>query len=403
MHKQFDDILTKKIADTFEQYEEPYNPDNWLLLQKKLQKRQSKKIILWNMIAKAAIFIMPLYFILQPFSNHWLSRNERNNLFCFSKNDSLNILLAKPVLIASILNPVREKDFSDSNANNEVLSIDTIFDKTTYFNSFSINPDSDRIVLDKDSILLTNQKHFAKNNSSQIKKVEPLQNKIPEEIKKNNTVKFSVSVSTFNNYGASDISSSMNYSAGLQGEIPVTKNISFNSGVQFSRQRFSLNSASNQNPFLSEAASPDVTQKVSSTANTKQAEIFALDIPFNIQFSIFTGKTSSFYICTGVSSLVYLHEKFTSQYTALETNMVYNANANSYSLVKSIISNQSQENVGAFQKYDLAKLINVSFGYKISISKGFLITEPYIKIPIGKITSDNLLMGFGGISLKFGF
>ena len=64
---------------------------------------------------------------------------------------------------------------------------------------------------------------------------------------------------------------------------------------------------------------------------------------------------------------------------------------------------KESEKINAFQRFDFARLLNLSVGYVINYDNADLIVEPFIKYPLGNLTSRNIQMGMGGISLKYSF
>ncbi len=67
MKKSFDEKLTSKIRDTFDNMEVPYNPDDWKKLEKKRSEKKTKGIVWLPLLAKVAsiaVFLCAtLYFI----------------------------------------------------------------------------------------------------------------------------------------------------------------------------------------------------------------------------------------------------------------------------------------------------------------------------------------------------
>ena len=54
-------------------------------------------------------------------------------------------------------------------------------------------------------------------------------------------------------------------------------------------------------------------------------------------------------------------------------------------------------------RFDLARLLNISVGYAIQQEKTTAIVEPFVKIPLGAVSSQEIKMGMAGISLRLTF
>ena len=59
---------------------------------------------------------------------------------------------------------------------------------------------------------------------------------------------------------------------------------------------------------------------------------------------------------------------------------------------------------GAFSRTDYFGLVNLSAGYSLPFSKtGTLLIEPFLQLPLSDLTSLDLRVRYGGISMKLRF
>jgi len=135
-------------------------------------------------------------------------------------------------------------------------------------------------------------------------------------------------------------------------------------------------------------------------ANSAESEIsfVSVDIPLNLKFSL-----SKFTFTTGISSLVYINEKSTSNFTSEVTNMVYNSLTTNYDAVNTVETYSVTEESENFSHFDFAGLFNLAVSYDIPLSKGSIAFEPYVKIPVSGMTSNDIKVGSGGIAVRYNF
>ena len=117
-------------------------------------------------------------------------------------------------------------------------------------------------------------------------------------------------------------------------------------------------------------------------------DIVAMEIPINLVFNVFERKDRSIYISAGTSTMIYLNQQFTGTYMDTDRNYAVNLD----------------QKYSAFDRIDYFGLANFSAGYTFSLRKESKLTaEPFIQLPISKLTSNNVRIGFGGISVRYQF
>ncbi|MDD3034254.1 MAG: hypothetical protein PHT25_06625 [Bacteroidales bacterium] len=188
---------------------------------------------------------------------------------------------------------------------------------------------------------------------------------------------------------------SFNYAGGVNLEIALLPKLSLSTGVQIEHQTVeTVNSVSN-------AAIP---------SDHMNANLTNLDIPINITWKFLTkgaGKDRySYYVSGGVSSLAYLGERYVMttyrQEVREQLNMVASEAKMTYQLENFETTSENKEK--PFNAFDVAGRINLIFGIERKISQDLnLHIEPYVKIPLSGLGSENMKFMTSGITCKISF
>jgi len=100
---------------------------------------------------------------------------------------------------------------------------------------------------------------------------------------------------------------------------------------------------------------------------------------------------------------VYLNQSYTNLYSNIYRGEVYNSETNEVFQTTLYTTDKLNSHYGMFNHADLFGLANLAMGYSFPIGKNSMLIEPFVQIPLGEITSIDLRMGFGGVSLKYIF
>ncbi|MBK8882729.1 MAG: hypothetical protein IPN67_10190 [Bacteroidales bacterium] len=185
--------------------------------------------------------------------------------------------------------------------------------------------------------------------------------------------------------------SSFNYSGGINADYALLPVLRLSTGLQFERLSVVNNLPSND-PALPQGET--------------KAELLDLDIPLNITWKFLVRKSTSYYVSSGISSVVYLNEKYAN--TSYSQQMVAVVEVNDgrpnigYEMQNVKTTEQTTEE--PLNTFDFASRVNIIFGFEQHLSsKLFLNIEPYLKIPISEQASRNIKYSIGGISCKISF
>ena len=189
---------------------------------------------------------------------------------------------------------------------------------------------------------------------------------------------------------SSPMGSAFTYSGGVCTDITLFPNILLSTGLQIEHQ--SVKNGNNATASVSAART--------------RADLVNLDLPLNITWKFISGKSKSFYVSGGVSSLAYLSEKYDKTISIRQIAEVKTmaAGSNKLSYKMENLETKTQTTEPSFNSIDIAGRLNVIFGMEQRLSpKLYLHIEPYMKIPVSGLATENLRFSTGGITCKISF
>ena len=202
-------------------------------------------------------------------------------------------------------------------------------------------------------------------------------------------VRFGVNVAQGIN--STTTSTAYNYSGGVNIDIPLSKNLALSTGMQIENQTVVSKST------VSNTAIP---------SDNKRASLINLDFPLNIKWKFLSRRSGSYYIAGGISSLAYLSEKYTTTSRKQELREVLSFMGNeptrTYKLEN--VETTTTNTAGASNQFDIAGRLNISIGFEKQISPTlYLHIEPFMKIPVSGLATENLIFTTSGITFKISF
>jgi hypothetical protein len=209
-------------------------------------------------------------------------------------------------------------------------------------------------------------------------------------------------------YSMVEMADGMGYSAGVSGHWPLSKRLSMGGGGIFVYNQFSLNnpdmaywSSSRKYDYDSShegAFYGDDTRIIDRNKRT-DVEFMAIDIPVNFRYRLTDMSRGEIYVSAGISSLLYLQQSYFSQSEILAERTVTTGIDTNTS--RSNFTETTSGGYDAFNRFDLGRFLNLSLGYVIKRERHSLLIEPYIKYPLGNVTSLDLQIYMAGVSLKY--
>ncbi|MEN8122386.1 MAG: hypothetical protein ABFS35_18720 [Bacteroidota bacterium] len=421
MQKSFDKILSEKIKNVFNNHKEPYNPDDWEKLKMQL-KRKRRTPVIWLNIAKAAsvalLFGVSTFYLNKDDVEKQITSIEttspiiNSQITVKTKEDSINkqqkentkqtdrYLITQQKENAKLIDRYQvSKKIKKEEGDKHIKDTNGfIIEDELIKNSLAINKNDSNIrgkaVAIVDSI--------SQNSLTQLVQVEILEDEfVIDKKERNSKFDFAVAVASMYSYSQSSTEGDVNLGGGFTASYNISDKLSVSSGMLIAQQSLDYNySRTSDKVFASSPSFYDAnTTLVSEPATaTSRIEFVGIDIPLNVKL-----KLKKFIISTGVSSLLFVSEKRIYSSNAIVLNTEFNAQTNSYETFNSVENFQSEERSDAFGRMDFASLLNLSIGYEVPLKRGGIILEPFIKYPLSKVSSANMKIGSGGLSLHYCF
>ncbi|HNR41799.1 MAG TPA: hypothetical protein PKL65_06175 [Bacteroidales bacterium] len=202
---------------------------------------------------------------------------------------------------------------------------------------------------------------------------------------------------------AGTASPSSGLSVGFYLDQKLSGKISVRPGLAIAMQSFGTGDVSSQDRFNYTMSLNDGTKGIPHSSSG-HLSMLAMEVPLNIVFRISGKERSGFYLSTGASTMIYLSQQFragyVNKYTKSEINTMTGESFSEtrYSTV------EVENNYSAFSHTDFFGLANLSAGYSFAYGKtGTMLVEPFLQLPVSDLTSLNLRVRYGGISMKLKF
>jgi hypothetical protein len=193
-------------------------------------------------------------------------------------------------------------------------------------------------------------------------------------------------------------------SIGFYVEQQLTRNISVRPGLAMARHAYSMESNSPGRTSLDYTA-PELSGVTGTVSSYKaDIEVLAMEVPVNFVFSVRKRARTTLFVSTGTSTLFYLNQRLSGSFDNTYTKTMYDANSGAVSY-ESVTTTALIESEHEFlNRVDFMGLANFSAGYSFPFSKtSHLLLEPFVQLPVKDLTSLNLRIRYGGLSMKIQF
>lgn len=192
-------------------------------------------------------------------------------------------------------------------------------------------------------------------------------------------------------------------SVGFYLEHKITGRLSVRPGLALAKHSYGSADGSAGAVFMkSSTSSGNMTAHVDSYEN--QFDMVTMEVPLNLVYTIMERGKSSLFVSPGASSMIYLDQSFSSSFTnVFREQKLDAATGNAYYATSSQeVMVESEEK--AFSHVDYFGLANLSAGYSMPLRKGgSMLLEPFLQLPVTDLTSFNVRIRYGGLSLKLRF
>ena len=229
----------------------------------------------------------------------------------------------------------------------------------------------------------------AKNYAAGIMKICVIaENDLPD---KRQSDKFRIGVNLSPGMTSANSLSSFSFSGGINAEYAISGKFLVSAGLQVERQK--VTSESTENPAW---LPPEEIR----------ADLIDIDLPVNIKWKFFKKRSDSYYLAGGISSVVYLMERYnnTSYTQKMVPTVEMSAEGPSVQYKLENVKTTESKTEAPFSTFDFAGRVNIIFGVERLTSSGlFLHLEPYVKIPVSGLAAQNLKFTTSGLTCRISF
>ena len=192
-------------------------------------------------------------------------------------------------------------------------------------------------------------------------------------------------------------------SVGFYLEHRLTKMIAIRPGLALARHNYGMTENFPGTVFYKAASDQSsFTGEVDSYEN--HMEMLTMEVPVNLVFTLLTRDKKSLFVSAGTSTVFYLNQQFSGTYRQAFTREYLDlaSGETSYETNYSTVNVESEHK--AFSRADYFGLTNLSAGYSFPFGKSSnMLVEPYVQLPVSDLTSLNLRIRYGGLSVKVQF
>lgn len=457
MKEQFDKRLVEKIRDSFAEYEEPFDPQEWdKFSQVYFNKPTKKRWAVWPYLASgiAAAVILALVFF--PYEKEIEQGVSTFKGTIANKSKDIEELLKAPIdsskedtgpQLAEAKPVIQSSNSTEIMAVPETLSIQPRTDSDALESLPRMDTYDEAMIADylgevailgqspssKAAPGQVNRQSLATNQSVKSSMMASEQAVMDEQQAKEYLDQWKGDTGTGAEKNTASImnqsdksedmpfrlgiiggpqtvansESGMQFNGGLVSEFSFSKRLKLDVGVTYAQQQNIHSDSPAELPESMTVRSDFNSLGVGFTNNYLGSDYTfrysSLDIPINLKYKLVDKSRADFFLITGLSSMIYLNQ------TGTETFSV--DSRFSTSATGSLISAQSVQTYSEEYKpedgqsnVDLGKMLNLSFGYEYSLTNGtFLSIEPYYKLPLGNMTFTNQQFSVGGVNLRMNF
>jgi hypothetical protein len=420
MNRSFDKILVRRIREVFDNHHEPVDQGAWKDMQRRLEAGRNLRVVYIHRASRIAAVLLVLFLVFWPFNRQirdYLGSGEEStiqNESALTTSQTPGFITREKEVTASAIDSAQRKIQDRQEArlaemNNKTQKISP--GKQEERGALQVATGTTLRTIDYQKITPLTRKIDPERN------IQPslagltergAQKSTWEDISANTevpgrkeNVNLGVALSTLYNYTSKATKSDLNFSGGVLSEIDLLPNLSMQTGVIVSRQYFTTQVSSSiraKDAVFSYLAASESHSPANVTSTSDRVKLVGLDVPVNLQY-----RYRDFSLTAGISSFTYIQEQYSHRYSAKYVNYVYDESNNLRGTEKVIRSQSIKESYDPLQQFDLANILNLSLGYHFTFDRSQLVLEPYMKHPLGDLTSQDIRFGSRGIRLKFQF
>jgi len=199
-------------------------------------------------------------------------------------------------------------------------------------------------------------------------------------------------------------STAQGVSFGFYVEQQLTRRISVRPGLAMAKHNYAMESISGGSVALDYDAPELNGISDATTLFEGDIEVVAMEMPVNFVFSLRKRSRSNLFVSTGASTVIYLNQHLSGNFNNTYTRSTVDAYTGEVSYESMTTSVQIESEQEPLNRVDLLGLANFSAGYSIPFGRtSHLLFEPFIQLPLKDLTSLNMRIRYGGLSMKVQF
>lgn len=422
--KPFDEKFADHVRETFDHYQEPFDEKAWQAMQSMLDEQKPVRALWigsWPVWAAASVCLVLLSTLIWRWE---FSSQATNNLVEAEKNiPSENYRLGdeppaliqehildsnrRPTTVASqllspkIVNPSKSSGPSRSVAipegsagerQSDLVAIERPKDQIATLEM------SENLVEEGFGTLMVEEELFSTDLASALSSVD--YDYLPVAQLASSRPGISFAAGPLVSYAGEGLNPGAGFVVGAAGGWKLSSRLELVSGGMLVYNSATHAADNLDKSYLSTMYSQDNLRSIQ-MESAHQYEFLALDIPLNLRWKVAGGSRQGVYLSVGVSSLVYLQQNFSDQYKVSGVASSMNPTTGSENQFSMVSSLSEQASYQPFSRLDLARIANISVAYSLDRQANRLVLEPFLKIPLAPLTSREIYMTMGGVSLRY--
>lgn len=451
MKEQFDKKLADKIRESFEHFEEPYDPAQWEKLSKAYFKPKKTPLrFIWPFITAGLAASLFLVLFFWPYGEDFVREHEvatdstkrrpvtedpvqavedspeKDNIASpqpFAEESDLQeakgpsqaatpasqrgtpAVPSSEKTIASIATIIREVPSADLKKSLEGETTSATTSDEIQLNG-GLAESADSVVHMPES----GEKRMDLNEALQVLEqwmaAGGEQQSTPAVAKSTAPIKLGVLVAP---QASSDAVNGMNLGAGVMSEFSLSRKLRLDVGMTYARQTLSpdmppsiaIAAEANYAKVDQMAMANNIRSSSNFVGSSSQLSLASIDIPVNVKYLLLESKNTGLFLITGLSSVVYLDQAATETF---ETNSFFTSTAGGLNFAPSVEQFTSVYRPEGNGRADIGGMLNLSVGYEYNLKNGMFISlEPFYKLPLGDLTFVNQQFSVAGMNLRMNF
>ncbi|RYG08670.1 MAG: hypothetical protein EOO07_25210 [Chitinophagaceae bacterium] len=191
---------------------------------------------------------------------------------------------------------------------------------------------------------------------------------------------------------------------GVSVDYSLSDKFSLNSGIAYNQMTAGKNNVSTFDGAMNSPTNSAIIARQSTRSLTGvQEQVAGIDIPLELKYHL----SKNLYANVGVSAFAVISQKQNNTYLENRVEQRISDSPNGYQQLSSVLVTDKiteQAEPTAVDDYSYLGFYNFSFGYKKKISKNnSFAVEPFVKLPMREVNTQNLRLIGTGVKLKFDF